>query len=200
MAIKIKKKRESKWGTRQVKGISLRPSDALDPDSSPISDSSDDLVFTEGMVLEGHGPIPPEIRKAIVIDRAKGVPSRITAAKYGVAVSSVRSIWKEFSTEVLENQSRISAEDDPTRFRSKIRKKAVDAIESGLDCDKDPYRRASVGIKVMEGIGEFRGEGMNVSFNTFVAGVPAEWRDKYLPNKIQEIKQENEGEVNYDDK
>lgn len=145
------------------------------------------MVYEEGISL-GRGPIPPEIRKAIIMDRAKGIPSKIIAAKYDVGVGSVRSIWKEFAGTI---GTRASDEDDPVRFKSKIRKKAIDAIENGLECDRDPYRRAGVGIKVMEGIGEFKGDqGKNgdVSFNIFVAGVPAEWRERYLGIKDRENK------------
>lgn len=124
-----------------------------------------------------EGKIDREIRKAVVIDRAKGTPSKLVAAKYGISVASVQTIWGEFSRSI---GTRTSDEDDPAKFRSKIRKKAVDAIEGGLECDRDPYRAAAIGVKVMEGIGEFRGQQGEGGVNIFMAGVPAEFAHRYF--------------------
>jgi hypothetical protein len=140
----------------------------------------------------GPSAITQDTRNAVILDRAKGDPTRLVALKYQISESSVRDIYNDFLKSTAS--VRTIADSEPEEFRASIRRKAIFAIEHGLDCDRDPYRQASVGLKVMEGIGEFKSGGnASIVINNMVASVPAEWKDRYIGLESKEPKQLKEG-------
>src|SRR5436190_334357 len=68
--------------------------------------------------------------------------------------------WSPGSTTVSRNRSNIAIRyrSNPPMCAGSLKEKTVKAVqagEAGLDARHDPYRRATIGVKVLEGIGEF---------------------------------------------
>lgn len=120
----------------------------------------------------------PATRRAIIVERTQGVQYKIIALRYGVSESTVKTIWRRF----IESTSDVRrlGDENPDIFRSRVRTKAANAIEAGLDCSRDPYRQGSLGVAVMKGIGEFKSDEGNVKVNVLVNNVPPDWRDRYV--------------------
>lgn len=124
--------------------------------------------------------IPPATRRAMIVEKANGDSDQIIALRYDVDEASVRKVWRDWVNATID--VRRLGDENPEIFKAKIRKKAVNAIENGLDCDRDPYRQGALGVQVMKGIGEFKGDEGNshVKVNVLIGAVPAEWKDRYV--------------------
>jgi hypothetical protein len=59
-----------------------------------------------------------------------------------------------------------------TDWRSNMRPKAIAAVNNGLDCSEDAYKQANVGVQVLKGLGDFRGDS-EVSIVTMISNAPA---------------------------
>jgi len=92
-------------------------------------------------------------KMAIIADKAAGVPVRIICERYNLDASTVWRICKK--VQQAHPESAISRDATSADLRTRIKAKAYSALEGGLDHDADPYKRASIGVKVLEGIGEF---------------------------------------------
>lgn len=57
-------------------------------------------------------------------------------------------------------------------WRENMRPKAVTAVNAGLDHNKDPYKRANIGVQVLKGLGDFRGD-QDLNIVTLVTSSPA---------------------------
>ncbi len=123
--------------------------------------------------------IPSATRRAIIIEKANGDSDEIIALRYDCSVSSVKKVWREWVAASVD--VRRLGDENPEIFKTKIRRKAVHAIENGLDCDRDPYRQGSLGVAVMKGIGEFKETNdVNIKAAVLVGSVPAEWKERYI--------------------
>ena len=125
-----------------------------------------------------------DVQKAIILDRSAGLADHQCAKKYGVSVATVNRCWSRFAKSA--KAERHLAEEPIGVFHSRIRRKAIDAVESGLDHKADPYKRADVGVKVMKGIGEFDNDKTVINNFNIVAQTPAHLRERYLSNDDQE--------------
>lgn len=94
-----------------------------------------------------------------------------TANEFNINRATVRSVV---------NAARDYTNTQRDDWRSSLRKKAVTALSSGLDCNDDPYKRGELGNKALIGLGEFRGEGANVNIATFISSAPVGALDDYL--------------------
>lgn len=113
-------------------------------------------------------------RTLIIAEHMNGLSFRQIAERLNVSVSTVATVWKEF-----ESTTRASTE-SVQQFRERITNKAYDAVNDGLDCTDDPYKRASLGVQVLKGVGEFENDTSKVQINNFVQAIPSEWRERYL--------------------
>lgn len=141
--------------------------------------------------------IPQEVKNAIIDEALTSDRSHAEiAVKYQVSVGSVNNIVGKFKREA--SKARALSEESAETFHKKIRHKAIKAVVAGLDCNKDPYRRAAVGVKVMEGIGEFKRDGMQINNFNIVASTPAQFRDRYLGLE-SENKEMNHGDIRHEE-
>lgn len=142
-------------------------------------DTSDDLELVDEFDIN-PGRIQPAVKRAIIAEHAQGVPRKVLALKYDVSEATVNRIWKEFIQEASD--LKLLTEEEPQKFHSRIRAKAVRAIEAGLDHDQDPYRQGALGVQVMKGIGEFKGDhdSGQIKVNVMINTVPPEWKARYI--------------------
>lgn len=143
-------------------------------------DSTDDLALVDELTIN-PGRIPPAVKKAIIIEKANGAPSRLIAVRYDVSESSVSEIWRKFCTESAKVGTLAAESVEDTR--KWLRGKALSAIDNGLSDDRDAYRQAALGVQVMKGIGEFKTEhGEGAKVNIMINNVPDGWKDRYIGN------------------
>lgn len=60
-----------------------------------------------------------------------------------------------------------------------ITRKAFIAVEAGLDCEDDPYKRGNLGATVLKGVGEFQGD-TTVNVNQVFANIPPEFKQFFV--------------------
>jgi hypothetical protein len=64
-------------------------------------------------------------------------------------------------------------------FKLLLKPKAVEAVQAGLDCPEDAYKRGSLGIQFLKGTGDLQPDnaiGINVLFNNMPSDLKAEYR------------------------
>ena len=82
--------------------------------------------------------------------------------------------WKVLKELGSGGQGRVSGR------RDRLEVKAVRAVEDGLDCEDNPYKRGNLGATVLKGLGVFNDESVHLHINQLINSVPEEWRDRYL--------------------
>lgn len=170
--------------TKPEHGINL-----LEPEPDDSDIDNFELVKE---VPVGKGQIPAAVRQAIIIEKANQAPTQLIAVRYDVAPETVNRIWRDFCNSAAK--VRKVADETPEETRTWLKGKALVAIESGLDCERDPYRRAAVGVNVMKGIGEFKSDhGDGAQINVLVNAVPEEWKQRYItaPRDIKQLQKVN---------
>lgn len=135
----------------------------------------------------GHGKIPPAIRKAVIVEKARGTPTKLIALQLDISEESVRNIWSKFTKEAVEVS--MITDEAPAHLKNRLKAKAVIAIENGLDWDQDPYRQGALGVQVMKGIGEFKSDHDTgqAKVNVLINMVPPEWKQRYITSDVVEV-------------
>lgn len=119
-------------------------------------------------------------KQAICADYAMGMTQIQIGEKYGLARATVARILQKFKQEAPEAEMSkgISA------YRNSLRDKSFVAIESGLDCSTDPYKRAHVGIAVAKGLGELQGDQPTNPLAVIFAHIPPSERHLFTGSTI----------------
>ena len=129
-----------------------------------------------------HSWTNPKTQMAIIADRSAGMSCTVIAEKYGVDKATVSRVCKKFRQEVPQAEMSIDLEN----WKQQLRAKAIAAIDAALDSAFDPYKRASVGIATLKGLGEFSQENA-IQVNHFdINNIPAELRDRYIQSPEDE--------------
>lgn len=182
-------------------GVSLLPDAEPSVDELGYGDDDGHNLVHTASVRVAPGPISDPIRRAIVIEKCQGVPSKLVAIKYMVSEGAVAKIYKEFMAVARTAVAAPLYQQSAEEFRTSIRAKAITAIESGLEHDADPYRQAAVGLKVMTGIGEFKADAVSahVTVTNMMAAVPESWRERYVTLPSSSVKVLDDGQKKGED-
>ena len=150
---------------------------SLDPDNAVDDSVAAELVLTEEDTI-GRSAIPAAVKTAIIADKAQGVPTKELAIRYDCSEDTIRSVWREF----VQSAAKIRSVANETRAETfdRLKGKAVVAIEAGLECDRDPYRRGALGVQVMKGIGEFKEDVSGARVAVLINNLPPGWKDRYI--------------------
>src|SRR5215831_7754486 len=132
-------------------------------------------------------------QQSIFADRSAGLTVRQVAEKYGVHPNTVVSICKKFAKEDPRTEL---AQGLLSGCRESLAVKAVAALESGLDCTDNPYKRGNLGATTLKGLGVFNDDGVHVHMNQLINSVPAEWRDQYIVSS-EDLTEEDETDDKY---
>lgn len=124
--------------------------------------------------MPGKPALTPRQRASIIADWGAGMPVPAIAVKYHRTAPTIYRMIHPLRTSETPPEM-ISPTSD---WRSRLRQKGVAAVEAGLDCGDDAYRRAEVGVKTLKGLGEFQGEAQTV--NMMLSETPREWREAFL--------------------
>ena len=88
-------------------------------------------------------------RDAILLACGTGAHKGNLAKEFGIRPETISRIIRQAKT--VQTPSNPLASD----YRPNMKQRAVKAINRGLECKRDPYKAANIGVKVLEGIGEF---------------------------------------------
>jgi len=122
-----------------------------------------------------YGPkLTPQERTAIIAAVVAGTPKGEIAKHFHVHPNTISQMIRQVKT--VKNPANPLNSD----FRQEFRTKAIAAVKSGLDSDLDPYKRANIGVRVLEGIGELIPSQVNVNLNAVIGQVPAELDDELV--------------------
>jgi transposase-like protein len=71
-------------------------------------------------------------------------------------------------------------------FKATLKPKAVKAVEAGLDCTEDSYKRGALGIQFLKGTGDLQPDGM-VGINVLMKNIPSDLRAEFkaLPDSSE---------------
>jgi len=164
-------------------------SDELD-NPTPITDEEDDDSAGYESAYKA-AKLSPRIRRltdiAIVTELVVGSPVEVIAKNYHVDagyVSRIRGEW-------LKACKLQEAFD----YRHDLKLLSLEAIRDGLKAKSDPFKRMQGGIRVMQGIGEFKPDQINVAVLQRIENVPAELRDRFLTSTAEDEGQVIEAQV-----
>ena len=144
------------------------------------------LVQTDEKLPDGY-QLTAAARRAILVELMDGESVKVVAIRYDVTEQTVNRIKRDF---IQANGNAFTLSNlKPDEFKTEIRRKAVRAIENGLECDRDPYRQGALGVQVMKGIGEFKEhQETNAKVAVLVGTVPLEWKQRYIGLEAEEVK------------
>lgn len=129
-------------------------------------------------------------KKAICMDRMAGVQRKVLAEKYGVDPRTISRIWRDFREGAAEGQSVAVEKVNSSELKSVLKKRASSAVEEGLKTKEeivgeggkveeyDRYKAAGLGVKVLEGIGEFQKSVQHSHFHR-LESLPEDWKERY---------------------
>lgn len=94
--------------------------------------------------------LAPIDEKALLASYVGGEGPTELAKRFGISRQWASKLVNDFK------KQRAGIEDiDAVNYKARLRRKAISAVESGLDAKDDPYKAARIGVSVLEGIGEF---------------------------------------------
>ena len=102
----------------------------------------------------------------MVADKALGMTNKAIAEKYGAHRNTVSRVCKEVREAVP-----ISAL-SPVGWREDMMERAKGAVNAGLDAPDDPYRRATVGVQALKGLGQFDNEAASANVAVVFQNMP----------------------------
>ena len=104
--------------------------------------------------MAGKTGLAPVVKQSIVADRASGMKIKDIAKKHGLHRITVGKVIKQFKRDAPSSMLANPVGD----YKERLKGKPVVAVEDGLECSVDPYKRGGLGVQVLKGIGEFEGE------------------------------------------
>jgi hypothetical protein len=135
--------------------------------------------------------LSPKMRRltdlAIVTELVTGSPVEVIAKTYRVDVNYVSRIRGEWL-----KACRLQEAFD---YRHDLKLLALEAIRDGLKAKSDPFKRMGGGIRVMQGIGEFKPDVTNIAVLQRIENVPAELRSRFITSSVQDEQKAIEAEV-----
>src|SRR5437879_2001055 len=124
-----------------------------------------------------HAWTDTRTQMAVIADRSAGLSCSAVAEKYGIDKATVSRICSRFRNQVPQAELAVDLEN----YKEQLRRKAIAAIDAALDATFDPYKRGSIGLSVMKGLGDLAGDGAVVQVNHFdIDNIPADLRPRYL--------------------
>lgn len=115
---------------------------------------------------------------AIVTELVAGTPLEVIAKNYKVDLrytQRVRGEWLK-ACKLQETMD----------YRHDLKVLSIEAIREGLQAKGDPFKRASAGIRVMQGIGEFKPDTINLNVLQRLENVPSELRNRFITSSPED--------------
>lgn len=181
-------------GTSSVLSVKTDNPTTLLPTTPPSNTQNADEPDEEDGAYESAyqtAQLSPKMRRltdlAIVTELVTGSPVEVIAKTYRVDVNYVSRIRGEWL-----KACRLQEAFD---YRHDLKLLALEAIRDGLKAKSDPFKRMGGGIRVMQGIGEFKPDVTNIAVLQRIENVPAELRSRFITSSVQDEQKAIEAEV-----
>ena len=111
-------------------------------------------------------------RQAIVSAVSSGIPQNVVAQQFGVnrvTVSKIMRSMRQATHDMLGGD-----------WKQQQVTLGATAVNAGLRCEDDPYRRADLGVKVLTGLGVYKSEASSTTTNIYVnvQDLPSDWHSR----------------------
>jgi transposase-like protein len=121
-------------------------------------------------------------RAAIIAAVAAGQTQAQVAKAFGVHRNTVYMLCKRVREDFQHPQNPLALD-----YKASLRVQAIRAVESGLKDKRDRYKQAAIGVKVLEGIGDFvSGHQVQVDGAVDVIFQWAAPQDPHIESTVQE--------------
>ncbi len=114
----------------------------------------------------------PQEEKAMMVLVMDGYTAEQIAEKLNRTIGSIQGKMVHMKSEA----EKAGVDHD---WRADMEKRAIPAINAGLDATEDPYKRAAVGIQVLKGLRVMEPD-LGVNIAAVIGQIPAEHRARYL--------------------
>ena len=123
-------------------------------------------------------------RTAIVAARVLGKSVVQIAADHGVSRQTIHNVLR------MLKEAHDSDDMNAAAYVNRLKRKSIVAVEAGLKSrdeiveeggtadEYDRYKTANLGMKVLEGVGEFKNTSVNEHIHRFLS-LPADWQARY---------------------
>jgi len=130
-------------------------------------------------------PLSPAILQTIVAEHVIGRTNVDIANRLKINKSAVCRVLRVYR----EAEPKSVVADPVGDFREDLRREAIKAVRAGLVDDKDSYKRATIGVQTLRGLGEFKDtavQGISVIMSSIPAGL-----EGYFTRELCDGKQRN---------
>ena len=144
----------------------------------PMSDNAT-LDVPHASPVNTHRYLSDPQRQAIIVAVSSGRSQTSVAKEFGVHLNTVNRIINTVRNTTKQAGITASGSD----WRQSQTQRAVRAVDAGLDATDDPYKRATIGVQALKGLGVYVGDNAGSTTNVFIAqmqNLPADWREKYV--------------------
>jgi hypothetical protein len=140
------------------------------------------LHYQRGDSMPGKNWMNETTKGAVIADRAAGLPMKLICERYAIDASTVWRVCKKIQQAYPE--SAVSRGAASTDLKTRITSKAYNALEGGLDCVDDAYKRGVLAHQVLKEIGSLtllgaQNEGER-EFLRQLSGLPEHVQARYL--------------------
>ena len=115
--------------------------------------------------------VPERTKQAVIAAYAVNGSIIETATKFGIHRHTVRRILLAVRSDTRTGLS--------SEWRATTRKHAINAVDAGLTCPDDPYKRGALGNQVLIGLGEFK-SGPDIKIGVQINECPPELRSRLV--------------------
>jgi DNA-binding CsgD family transcriptional regulator len=115
-------------------------------------------------------PMSDDERESILVLKTKGLTNEEIAEKTHRTVQTVTNVLKTAEAKTIDNG---------LDWRDVMEGKARIAVNAGLDCEDDPYKRGGLGVQTLKGLGTFENEG-NVNIAALIGQIPESQKSRYI--------------------
>lgn len=148
---------------------------STDPDHDPDTDPDPD---SDNPDIDNFPPpvMNAKMRRltdmAMVTELVVGTPLEVIAKNYNVDIryaQRLRSEWMK-ACKLQETMD----------YRHELKVLSLEAVRDGLKSKADPFKRANIGIRSLQGIGEFKPDTINLNVLQRLENVPPELRGRFI--------------------
>jgi hypothetical protein len=142
--------------------------------------------------MGGKTGLAPVVKQSIVADRVSGMKIKDIAKKHGLHRITVGKVIKQFKRDAPASMLANPVGD----YKERLKGKAIGAVENGLECPVDPYKRGGLGVQVLKGIGEFENERplVGVVINIEGSRLASRYRNLEVKPEMEEVNNSNEND------
>ena len=155
-----------------------------------------------GKTGKTHRPISDAEKMTMCLLRGQGFTEQEIADKLKRPQTSVSGVFKTIERQCIAQGLNYD-------WREVMEREGVAAVRAGLNCERDEYKRAAIGVQALKGIGSFEQESA-VNLNQLIGQIPESQRSRYITlepadpnvvtlesaNAIQTQKREDDGFLN----